>query len=98
MSSNISDPFPKKSVAPSEKVEKQVGLWIISKSHSSQFVESVWIMKKERIIPRKITSRGSLQEERIGSILIMSDQKKRFVHVNHISIQDFIKLIMTVKI
>ena len=51
MSSNIIGPFPKKSVAPSEKfapseeVKNDVELWIILKIQWSQSIKGVWIIK-----------------------------------------------------
>ena len=97
MSSNIIGLFPKKPATPSEKVEKQVGIWMIPKSQWSQSVESIFIIINKRRIPGNITSKGDLQDQRDSSILIMSGYKKSFLHVNHISIQNFLVLILKVK-
>ena len=48
--------------------------------------------KKEKENIKNRTSKDNKQYQDVGSILIMSDQKKMLGHVNHISIENFIKL------
>ena len=44
----------------------------------------IWIMKKKRKTPRNITSKGSLQYQYAGFILITSDKNIFLVQVNYI--------------
>ena len=86
MSSNIIGPSPKRSVAPSDKVDKASGELDDIEAPVVTICQNYLDNKKERTMPRNTTYIGSLQYKSSGLVLIMSGQKKKIVYVNRISI------------
>ena len=91
MSSNIIVLFPNKLVAPSKKVEIVSGNMDATKAPVVTTRQTDYDDKNEGIIPSNITSRVTLQDQSAGLILTRSGLKKIYVHVNRISIQNFMK-------
>ena len=56
------------------------------------------MIKRKKKRPRNIPSKDNQQDQDLGSILIMSGWKKISGHVNHISIENCIKLDLGVMI
>ena len=72
MSSNIIGPSPKKSVAPSDNLEKASGYLDYIGAPVVTIRRKDLDNNNERRIPRNMTSRGSLQYQSAGYILMIS--------------------------
>ena len=82
MPSNIIGQTPKKSVAPSEKIEKSSGDLDDIKAPVVVIPRKDLDYKNIGKIPRNITSRVSMQDQHAGLVLIMSGYNKILVHMN----------------